>query len=474
MNNEDQPTITLAIREVLNTRESRQLLSVLIPELLRVWADKNRLKNKVSGPLEKLIQSGFSPELNVTYASLVDDPETLSRLSRLLPWIVSTASEAALNVASTAEKLAVEEKEKLAAGVFSREAFGHIGRLVTLLARMLGDIHEKNPAFLTRTVEPGFRKFIEAIDFGELRDAMDTAAGDVDAFAKMINDIMWQYPAKLVLCLSFVPDLVNAIVVVMKESIHRFNQTSPDIVADIALSLLRKIDGRGAGRLINEVIELIRSLHTGSALIGDPGMPRFLQDISTLISEAAECINPEVLAKARIALAEDREAIGGAALGAMSDHPQLWIQQARRWSDMVNPGLRLKSRRLSALEELPEDEFVEAVQGGVADVDIQEAAEIMNMVSILYNRIRSSKPEIMKQVAEQFVNALDLYELEDMAGGITSDLADSFRPVGRAVMPHVVNAACRMMAPADDEYEEAMAAARVKLRGLFFEKEVEA
>ncbi len=463
---EDQRTLSLFIREVLNTRESRHLLSILAPELVRIWADNNPLKNKISGPLEKMIHSGFSPQSTVNYTSLFDDPETIKRLSRLLPLILTAGSSAVVEIGNTLEKLSTAEKEKLFSGLISENAFNGFGQLVTMASRMLTEIHENNPDFLTRTLEPGFRKFMEGIDFGELRDFMDNSSDDLAAFAKMINDVMWLYPAKLVLTLSFIPDIVNALLEVIKESISRFNQTSPDIVADIVLSLVRKIDGKSAGKCFNEVIELIRSIHTGSALIGDPGTPKFLQDISKLLKDAAGFIDGEVLAKARVALAEDREAISNAAIDVLKENPDLWLKQLMRYADIINPGIRSKSYRLSALEELPEEDFTTAVNNGVSDLDMQEAAEVMNLFSILFNRINSLKPAILENLATQFVNALDLYEIKDAAGRMMTDLGESFGPAGRAILPHVVKAVCRIMEPSDDEYEDDMAEAREMLRSV--------
>jgi len=391
------------------------LLSLVAPELVRIWADKNPLKNKISGPLEKIIRNGFLPEPEENYSSLLGSAE-------------------------------------------------NIGKLITIAARTLTKVHESNPDFLARTFEPGFKKFIEGIDFGELRDLMDGSADDIAALVKMANDVAWLYPAKLVLTLSFIPDIVNGMLLIVKESVSRFNQTSPDIVADIVLSLVRKIDGRSAGKCFNELIELIRSIHTGSALIGDPGTPKFLQDISKLFQDAAEFVDGEVLAKARVALAEDREAISNATIDVLKENPDLWLKQLMRYADIINPGIRSKSYRMSALEELPEEDLTAAVDNGISDLDMQEAAEVMNLFSTLFNRVHSLKPAILEKLATQFVNALDLYELKDAAGRMMTDLGESFRPAGRAILPHLIKAVCGIMEPADDEYEDDMAEVREMLR----------
>lgn len=468
---EDQRTISLVIQEVLNTREVRQGLSFVVPELIRIWADKSPLKNKISVPLEKLIVSGFSPDPVVRYPSLLDDPETIKKLSQMLPLVLAAGSSSVLAIGNTIEKLSAKEKKKLLSGLISENACGGIGQVLTTLFRMLADIHESSPDFITRTFEPGFRKFMEGLDFGELRDFMDSSSDDLAAFAKMVNDVVWQYPAKLVLALSFIPDLVNSLLEIIKESLRRFNQTSPDIVADILMSLLRKIDGRSVGKCINEITELIRSIHTGSALIGDPGTPKFVHDISKLLEDASEHIDGELLAKARVALSEDREVVSNATVNVLKENTDLWLEQLKRYADIINPGIRSKSNRLSALEELPEEDVANAVDHGISDLDMQEAAEVINLSSTLFNRIHSLKPGMVKQLATQFVGSLDLFEVKDAADRIMPDFAETFTPVGRAILPHVVKAACRLMEPADDEYEEEMAEAREMLRSVLMGEE---
>ena len=88
---DDRQTVSIAVREILNTREVRQGLSFLVPELLRIWADKSHLKNKITGPLERLVVSGISPDTPGQYPSLFADPGAVRQLSTALPQVLAAA-----------------------------------------------------------------------------------------------------------------------------------------------------------------------------------------------------------------------------------------------------------------------------------------------------------------------------------------------------------------------------------------------
>ena len=45
----------------------------------------------------------------------------------------------------------------------------------------------------------------------------------------------------------------------------------PDLLADIVISFLKELDGAAVAELGNELTEIVRKIHTGSALLGEPG-----------------------------------------------------------------------------------------------------------------------------------------------------------------------------------------------------------
>jgi len=79
---------------------------------------------------------------------------------------------------------------------------------------------------------------------------------------------------------------------------------------------------------------------------------------------------------------------------------------------------------------------------------------------------------LFSTLAVQFVDTLDLYILRDALDGVVGDMAAAFRPLGRVIVPRLVNGLCDVLSPEDDEYEEDAAAARERLRSLLMGEEV--
>ena len=83
----------------------------------------------------------------------------------------------------------------------------------------------------------------------------------------------------------------------------------PDLLADLLLSLLKGLNAREAANLTNALCEFIRRLHTGNYLLAKAGKPLFQIYLTTLLQESLPNIDPVLLKKAKLAFAEDKEAI---------------------------------------------------------------------------------------------------------------------------------------------------------------------
>ena len=83
----------------------------------------------------------------------------------------------------------------------------------------------------------------------------------------MLNQGIWKHPAKMVCLFSLAPPVLKIVSGSWGICLNRLNQLPPDLIADIALVLLKEVDGAVLAGLINETMEVARKFHTGSALI---------------------------------------------------------------------------------------------------------------------------------------------------------------------------------------------------------------
>jgi hypothetical protein len=443
----------------MKTPAMRETLSILIPEVVQLWAGDHRFKKKVAGPIGKSLQQGLRPD------SYGGEGQT-SHACSVMPEIITHLLAALEAAAQAFEDVSPEEKEKQVKAFFAHFGTGQTGRILTLAMKALHDLHGVNPIALADAMTPVLQQWIVKTDFGALRDAADTMTPEIRALAIGINDILWRYPSKLVLSLSFLPDLMNLAVVGLGETIGRFNRAAPDLVADILLSLVRSVDGQSFGVALNELTELVRKIHTGSALIGEPGAPRLQEDLRQLAEGIVKQLDSRTYWAARIALAEDKEVLRRSLTAVLADHPEVITEGIKTYAARQNPVWRTRRQGLEALDAVPDDDLRPALEEGLADLDMQELGEIVNLSGVLTNRLMALKPELIGSLVEQVAASLDMGELETALHDILHTAGPRLRPVWRAILPEILSETCRILEPAEDEYEERMAEVRQQLRSL--------
>ena len=453
---ESRHALSSALQALMKTQAMRETLSLLIPEVVQLWAGDNRLKNKIAGPIGNSIQKGLSEN------STRDN----GHASRVMPDIITSLMVDLESAAQNFEALSPEEKENQVKAILAPFGTGHAGQILTRVMHALHDLHGQNPTALADAMTPVLQQWIEKTDFGTLRDVADTMTPEIRALAVGINDILWQYPSKLVLSLSFLPDLVNLAVVCLGETLGRFNRAAPDLVADILLSMVRSVDGQTLGVALNELAELVRKVHTGSALIGEPGNPRFQEDLRQMVAKIVEQLDSRTYWAARVALAEDTAVLRRSIVDVLTDHPDVFTEGIKTYAARQNPGWRARRHGLEALEAVPDDDMGVALEEGLSDLDLQELGEVVNLIGVLANRLMALKPELIGSLAQQVAASLDLEEIEMALHAILHATGPPLRPVGRAILPDILSEICRTLEPAEDEYESRMAEVRQQLRSL--------
>jgi hypothetical protein len=89
------------------------------------------------------------------------------------------------------------------------------------------------------------------------------------------------------------------------------------------------------------------------------------------------------------------------------------------------------------------------------------------------NRLRKLKPALFPSVFSQVVDSLDLDQCEEAASGLLNDLGEILKPIGQAVIPHVITTVCNWLMPDESHYEDAIQEARNSIYSLLRSKEVQ-
>lgn len=339
-----------------------------------------------------------------------------------------------------------------------------MGILLTTLARKVNAGQASDKICNDKTRGEAIDAFLQNMDFGELKEMVEGSEESIVTGVRMFNTTIWDYPAKLICLASLLPTVANIILRSARETLVPLHVQAPDVLADVVFSLLRSLNGKAAGDLVNGLAEVIRQAHTGSALIGDQGLPQFGTDLRILLADFASALNPEVIVKARTALAEDMETIRNAWMETIAERPDLYLESLRHSADHRNPQIRATRREVDLLADLPKDEVNAAISAGLSDLDTQELGETINTTLRLLNTLRSSHPEALPGVLAGVAATIDTDELKDAASWIVPSAITAVKPLAVAIMPSVIRGLADLLTPEPGDDTDEMAAAIAQLK----------
>jgi len=268
----------------------------------------------------------------------------------------------------------------------------------------------------------------------------------VEAF----NENLWKYPAKVASILATLLAAVNTGIRAAREILKPIEKNvGPDLLADLILSLLKGLDARETGELVNAVSEFIRRLHTGNLLLSKAGKPLFQLYLATQLQEALPGINPVLVRKARIALAEGKEAISRSLCDALSENPGLLLEMVSAYGSMKTPSIRGTARKVHVYEEADQEALSEAVSRGLSGLDTYEIAEAINGFLRVINRIHENRPDVFSNIMRSVTESVAPELVRTTSRWLVPEVVETARPIFTAAMPQLLKALCEMIRPPD-------------------------
>jgi hypothetical protein len=467
--------LSLMIKELASTAEFRAVATGLARQLLADWSSQDPFNRLVAGRVEKFIIKGLATlaEQKTGTHDYWKDPEMAAimtqGLAKDLPLLINAILATAVRLSEGRQHLPSEFRREIFQRTLKGIDTGLLGRWLTLQIRSFSDL-TADPEGFAAALEQPIRNLIASLDFGELKEAMDDSEEAIVASVRMLNTTIWDYPAKFICLVSLLPTMVNIILRSARETLTPLHAQAPDVLADVVFSLLRSLNGKVAGDLVNGLAEVIRQTHTGSALIGDQGLPQFGADLRRLLADFVSALNPEVIVKARTALAEDMETIRNAWTETMAERPDLFLESLRHSADRRNPQIRATRREVDLLADLPKDEVNEAISSGLSDLDTQELGETINTILRLLNSLRRSHPEAVPRVLAGITATIDTDELKETTTWMVPSAVTAVKPLAVAMMPSVIRGLAELLTPEPgddtDELDAAIAQLKTALQGV--------
>jgi hypothetical protein len=459
------------VAELLDTSELRRLIVDVGRHWLRGWGGASRLKHLLAAPAAWALSKSLSPAGAALLSDRLQKPEHVDALAAQMPEIVGGLRAMLLSVVGAVDKLPAESKQALLGRMLATPAMGEDGAgrsLLSGLAHIAEDIYQQDALFFSARLIPLLDRALGRTDAGEFKAILEAGREDAHALVRGAIGLLFEHPAKLVALLSLVPDGLNLALGALHDLLEQVNGLPPDIFTDLLLSICREVDAAAIGRSLNRFNEVIRQVHTGSTLIGEMDAPRFSTDLRGKLRQAADQIDPALAAKAREALIDGRETVIRLLVETTQERPELlnlWLRQlaARR-----NAKIRLFKRKIEVIENLPADDAIEALSAGLSSWNAYDLAETVNSLARLANRIDRLKPGVFSSLVTEFIDTLDLYELEESLDRLGHDLGQAIRPAFRRLAPPLIHRLCDLFEPGGeaDGCDEALDEARRRLRRL--------
>ncbi|ACL06569.1 conserved hypothetical protein [Desulfatibacillum aliphaticivorans] len=462
------PAMEKLAEKLLQTKEFKDMTGALMPEILKAWAGDSAVRKIISRQIAKTMEKGFLAKAgeDAPQVKLFEDMEFSEILMSKVPALVNTGIKGTGGLSKALDSLPDEKKQAYMAQALQAIDSASIGQTLATLIRIVNEVHETNPTFVSEQIQTPFQALVENLDFADLEDVIKHSQNDFVGIVRAINEVFDRYPSKVVCLLGLVPATFNVTVAILNEATSQLDNMPPDLLTEIILSLMGDIDGAAVGQAVNYLHELLRKIHTGSSLLGPPGHPQFTQELTSKLKEIVAAIDTQVWWKGRQAISEIRDAKENAKYALLQEHPDMLIQQLKESPVLLNSRIKALLTNVSLLEEMDDEAIAEAVAEGALRLDMQDLAEALNLHAQVANRIRKVKPDLAMSILESFSYSVDLDEVGETAQWLARDLADSFKPLVRSVFPPLVQGVCECLAPENDEHQEGIDNALNALREL--------
>lgn len=454
------------IDALMSSKECSELIGRLVPALLKIWSGESTVKNFIAGRVGRGIEKGLTTGDRAgrrRLSEIAAEPVFARDAIGMAPEIINFISGLIAGIARGLADLPTEEKKAAIGDIFARVDMFLPAGAISACAVMLHEINTADSDFFPERIRPLFRAWIEAIDFGALKDAADSAPVTATACSRVFWEEMWRYPAKVICLLSMLPPVAHASIETALEALRPLNRLAPDLLADVVFSLLKELDGDRPARLANELCELIRKINTGSVLLGNEGNPVGPGELSRLAAEFIAAFDWQLYRKARVMTVESLETAEAGTMKNLEGRPDIIEDVALEWFKKTGRAQRRAGRLGKLIDSSFDDNGLARLFGrGLEESGPEEWATNLSRLCGMLNRARRASPGFTGRVFEQFIASLDEEELRETLEWLVADMVKAIKPSASAILPPIIRGMAELVADdgPDGEIHKAVALLR--------------
>jgi len=389
------------------------------------------------------------------FEKIADTDSFRNVCTSILPELLNTVPRAVNAIGQSFAKETASQQTAILSNLFQRIDFDKWAETIQTWILLSHSIETENNQFWAQNFRPAISSFLNKIDFSDLKDMLTQTSSDMNALSETLNSMLWKYPAKMVLLCSFIPLAGNTTCMVTRNTLKHFNEIPPDILADILISIIKEFDIKFFAQMLDELSELTRKIHTGAALIGEPGADALSQQVRSMFEKLTENVNANNVFKAKQAIAQIKNSIWDACFDSISENNSMLSQAIKLWFDQKNQAIRQISKFTAIFDDIPDHQLSDTIGNPIHDLEMTEFAEIINQVIQLILRLDNETPDALHSVLFQWMESLDGDAIETLNEQLARPLMTALAPIIQKIVPHLIHSFCDTI-DTDEQLSEAL------------------
>jgi len=246
---------------------------------------------------------------------------------------------------------------------------------------------------------------LDEVDFGRVRASVEEAADGAGETLGELAAHLAADPVALSNLLCVIPPVLNALLRIAGSALAAA-EVPREIKASALFSLIDGVDPRYLGATLDGVASTIVEIHEGSQILGKDE-PRFVDVVDRLCQGLLDHSDPEQLARAVVALAEDVETTLGVWGDLLQRDPHLAAIVLSAHAAVVHAVMRGAAQALERAGELP-DETIDAMADVIErQMEPRSGGRLVNATTALGARILQRRPELATRFGRELADSTD-------------------------------------------------------------------
>jgi hypothetical protein len=281
-----------------------------------------------------------------------------------------------------------------------------LAEAVNAVSRLVIKMHEAGPDLLPRADAGLAAKAMREVDYGKLRKALIYRVEERMGVMRREVEGLGENPLALVNLFSVAAPAVNQALGVLKAFLDIL-QLPAEAMTFALWKIIEDIDWREAAGVINGAAGLVVLLHRGNLILGN-GAPHSRGPADRIASDLLEGLDPEVLAEALAAVAEEAGVLAEALAARVLERPGLLEEMAEAAASASNAAAGSLAAVADKAAALPPERLkalAGALQRGLEEGEWRKAAGSLLRLSREVDRV---SPGLRSALAREAWAGLEL------------------------------------------------------------------